>query len=83
MHDYEFRYVRNDCSGKQSYRFRSVCLGGALDIARRDLEIAKGRLYEDGRPVCFLELVSGTGVWLVGAPTLVDDDLRPCKRDPC
>ena len=75
LHQYELRYTCESSRTPKSYSFRASCLGGALDKARVNLRVEKGCLYRDGRPVCSLELGAGAGVWLVGAPELVDQDL--------
>lgn len=75
MHSYELRWLRKEAGKPRSYNFKATSLGGALDVAKNDLLMERGRLYEDGQPVCYLELVEGTGVWLVGSPDLAEEGL--------
>jgi len=39
-----------------------------LDKAKAMVKAGHADLYEDGMPICSMELVAATGVWLVGKP---------------
>lgn len=66
MHRYDLRYAVNGMTEIDTISFDALTLGGALDIARRSAQGHWAELYEDGRPVCELELIIDSGVWLVG-----------------
>lgn len=68
MPHYQLRYAAPDHNSVDSYSFEARTLGGALDIARKSARGDWAELCENGRPICFLELVSDNGVWLVGGP---------------
>ena len=40
----------------------------SLRLAKAMVEAGHADLYEDGAPICSMELVAETGVWLVGKP---------------
>ena len=65
---YELKYPANGRTALDTYSFYANTFGGALDVARRNAHGDWAELSEDGRPVCYLELVSDDGVWLVGGP---------------
>lgn len=66
MQRYDLRYAAKEPHRIDTLSFEARSLGGALDIARKSARGEWAELYEDGRPVCQLELVVGSGVWLVG-----------------
>ncbi|PNQ77152.1 hypothetical protein BA950_03655 [Erythrobacter sp. SAORIC-644] len=68
MHQYCL--VTRDAGGKQvaEIEFECLSIAGALDKAKTRLRGSKAELYEDGRPVCSMELVAHTGAWLIGSP---------------
>jgi len=74
-HSYEIYSTYGDEPDRSYHRFTASCLSGALDVARKDLKMDRGRLYEDGHPVCYLKLIESTGVWLVGATGPTNEDL--------
>ena len=76
MHSYEMQYTRESSRELGCYRFRADGLADALVLARDKLRLERGRLLEDDRPICSLELKDGTGVWLVGGPSIVDEEHR-------
>jgi len=78
MHSYEIYHTSDNSRELRSYRFQADTLSDALEIARDAMILEKGLLIEDGRPVCSFALVSGTGVWLVGSPQIVEDEI--CLR---
>ncbi len=51
-------------AAREEIAFDSVSIAGALDKA----------IYENGRPVCSMELVGKTGVWLIGKPNESTED---------
>lgn len=67
MHHYELHFCDEE-KVHETASFDAYSLAGALDAARKRLHGQKAKLTEDGRPICSLELVEGTGVWLVGGP---------------
>jgi hypothetical protein len=68
MHHYELRYEAPDPQQVKSLSFDAHTFAGALDIAKKQARGEWAELHEDGRPVCRLELVENTGVWLIGGP---------------
>ena len=48
--------------------FECLSIAGALDKAKAMVKAGHADLYEDGMPICSMELVVETGVWLVGKP---------------
>ena len=68
MHQYCL--VARDSHGHQvaEIEFECLSIAGALDQAKTILRGSKAELYEDGRPVCSMELVAHTGAWLIGRP---------------
>ena len=48
--------------------FECLSIAGALDKAKAMVKAGHADLYEDGMPICSMELVAETGVWLVGKP---------------
>ncbi len=68
MARYDLKYAPNSDGIVEMFSFEERSLSGALDMARK---LARGdwaELYREGRPVCQMELVAESGVWLVGAP---------------
>ncbi|UYH54111.1 hypothetical protein N6L26_08555 [Qipengyuania sp. SS22] len=53
---------------REEIAFDSVSIAGALDKAKMVARGNKADLYEDGSPICSMELVAETGVWLIGKP---------------
>ncbi len=68
MARYELRYESRDHGRPIELAFDEHSLAGALDVARARAQGVWAELWQEGRPLCELELVSGCGVWLVGAP---------------
>lgn len=68
MHQYCL--VARDAHGNEvaEIEFECLSIAGALDQAKTRLRGSKAELYEDGRPVCSMELVAHTGAWLIGRP---------------
>ena len=61
-------------AAREEIAFDSVSIAGALDKAKKVASGTKADLYEDGRPVCSMELVGKTGVWLIGKPNESTED---------
>ncbi|MXO64091.1 hypothetical protein [Qipengyuania oceanensis] len=53
-------------AGEQTLDFYARSLNGALDVAKAEAKGNWARLYEEDRPICDLELIEDSGVWLVG-----------------
>ena len=61
-------------AAREEIAFDSVSIAGALDKAKNIASGTKADLYENGRPVCSMELVGKTGVWLIGKPNESTED---------
>lgn len=72
MHSYEIQYTCENSREHRCHRFQADSLARVLELARDELNIDKALLIEDGHPVCSLALVNNTGVWLVGAPAILE-----------
>ena len=68
MPHYQLKYPANDHRSIDIYAFEAGSLGGALDVAKKNARGEWAELCEEDRPICFLELVSEDGVWLIGGP---------------
>ncbi|EDL47798.1 hypothetical protein [Erythrobacter sp. SD-21] len=68
MRDYELRYAEPADHNSAPVHFQAVGFADALDYARRIARGAQADLYQDGHPICSMELVNDVGVWLVGRP---------------
>mgnify|MGYP006966894636 FL=1 len=66
MHSYKLRARDDHNSVIEEIDFECLSIAGALDKAMVKADHAD--LYEDGMPICSMELVAATGVWLVGKP---------------
>lgn len=66
MHRYELKYETPDPLETKSFSFEAYSFAGALDVAKQEACGEWAELYENGRPICRMELVENTGVWLVG-----------------
>ena len=61
-------------AAREEIAFDSVSIAGALDKAKKVARGTKADLYENGRPVCSMELDGKTGVWLIGKPNESTED---------
>ena len=70
MHSYKLRARDDHDLVIEEIDFECLSIAGALDKAKAKAMVKAGQadLYEDGTPICSMELVAATGVWLVGKP---------------
>ena len=68
MHSYKLLACDDHDSVIEEIDFECLSIAGALDKAKAMVKAGHADLYEDGMPICSMELVAETGVWLVGKP---------------
>jgi hypothetical protein len=68
MHSYKLRARDDHDSVIEEIHFECLSIAGALDKAKAMVKAGQADLYQDGAPICSMELVAATGVWLVGEP---------------
>lgn len=68
MRDYELRYAEPSNQNSTPVQFQAAGFASALDYALKTAHGAQADLYQDGQPICSMELVNDVGVWLVGSP---------------
>lgn len=77
MPNYVLRSLDENAKPVSETVFECLSIAGALDRAQKLVRGHHADLYQDGHPVCSMELVTETGVWLVGGPR------RRCVQDYC
>ncbi|MDG5750317.1 hypothetical protein P8R33_04280 [Qipengyuania sp. XHP0211] len=68
MHTYKLRARDDRDSVIEEIDFECFSIAGALDKAKAMVRAGHADLFEDGMPVCSMELVAETGVWVVDKP---------------
>ena len=68
MPNYVLRSLDENAKPVSEATFECLSIAGALDRAQKLVRGHHADLYQDGQPVCSMELVTETGVWLVGGP---------------
>ncbi len=66
MKNYSLKFLMDNEQGEQTVSFCAHSVARALEIAKKSAAGCRAELYQDGEPIFTMELVSETGVWLVG-----------------